>query len=652
MTASASDPASDPASEIELAPAEVDVEKLADGGRILRSPRPLPAYEPHLGVLLRRGAERHPERLLLAERQGEDWRRVGWGEALAAAEAVGQALLERGLGPEKPVLVLSGNSIDHALLMLGAFLAGVPVAPVSPAYSLLSGDYAKVHHIVRLVEPGLVFVENPAAFAGVLQALDFSHCGLVTSGAAAGEALPPGLVSESFADLLAVRPGAALRRAEAGVGPDSVAKYLFTSGSTGIPKGVINTHRMLVANQQMIEECWPFVKKTPPVLVDWLPWNHTFGANHNFNLVLQQGGTLYIDAGKPKPGLFDETVRNLREISPTIYFNVPAGFSHLVAHLERDAALRENFFRRLQLVFYAAAALPQDVWEKLETLSERTLGRRVMLTSAWGSTETSPLATSAHFPSRRAGVIGLPPPGAEIKMVPAEDGKMELRVRGPMVFPGYLRQDALTHAAFDADGFYKIGDAGRFADPEDPARGLVFDGRVAEDFKLSTGTWVNAGQLRVEALAAVSPAFQDAVITGHGRDFVGLLAWLDVEACQRMTGLAAASAAELARHPLVRDHVSEGLTRFNAEAGGSSRRIERVLFLTTPPSIDDNEITDKGYINQSATLENRAAEVERLYAGAADILTLPLPRPSHGSCRRGAGSHVHGRRIARRQSRG
>lgn len=608
--------------DLSLAPPEVTVEPLDGGGLILRSPRSLDEHERSLSELLRHWATERPGRTFLAERDdrpgGDDWRQVSWGEALGAAEAIGQSLAERGLGPEKPVMILSGNSVDHALLMLGAHLAGVPVTPVSPAYSLMSSDHGKLHHIFGLVEPAMVFVEDPAPFAAALESLDLAGTVLVTKGEIPAGLTSTAATSTAFAELLKSKPGEALRRAEAKVGPESVAKYLFTSGSTDVPKGVVNTHGMLLANQQQIAQCWLFLADLDVVLLDWLPWNHTFGANHNFNLVLKHGGTLYIDGGKPTPGLIDTTVENLRRISPTIYFNVPAGFGQLLPFLEGDEALCESFFRRLQVIFYAGAALPQDLWQRLEKLSKRTLGRRVFMTSAWGSTETSPMATTVHFPIDRAGVIGLPPPGAEIKMVPA-GSKLELRVKGPMVTPGYLGDPEQTKAAFDEEGFYKIGDAGRLADPDDPSRGIVFNGRVAEDFKLTSGTWVNVGKLRVEVLASSSPVLQDAVVTGHDRDTVGLLAWLDLTACRELLGDADASPEEIARHPRIRAHLRQGLATHNAAAGGSSRRIERLLLLSEPPSIDRGEITDKGYINQRAVLEERAGLVEALYGEPADV---------------------------------
>ena len=635
---------------LELAPAAVDVEELAGGGMILRSPQPLLPYERHLGEMLERWARERPERTFLAERRtgddaegepAEGWREVSYARAHAVASAIGQSLIDRGLGPDRPLMILSGNSVDHALVTLGALVAGVPVAPVSPAYSLMSSDYGKLRHVFEVVRPAMLFVEQPATFLGALRSLDGSGAEIVTSG---DELIPPeggeqSRPSESsrqnilpdttpLTELERESPGAGLAAAAARVGPDTVAKILFTSGSTGTPKGVINTHRMLCSNQQMLEQCWPFLRRRPPVLVDWLPWNHTFGANHNFNLVLKQGGTLYIDGGKPAPGAIDETVRNLREISPTLYFNVPAGFAQLVPRLEGDEALRANFFRRLQLIFYAGAALPQDLWRRLEALSEGVLGHKVAMVSAWGSTETAPMATSVHFPVARAGVIGLPAPGVEIKMLPA-GAKLELRVKGPNVTPGYLHDDELTRSAFDDDGFYRIGDAGALVDPADPAKGLVFDGRVAENFKLTSGTWVHAGALRVEALAAAAPALQDAVVTGHDRDWIGLLAWPNVAACGALCAdpQAAGQPAEVARDAGVIQHVRRALARHNAANPGSSRRIRRVLLMADPPSIDADEVTDKGYVNQLATLERRAHLVERLYRPEPpdDVIVIAAP---------------------------
>jgi feruloyl-CoA synthase len=579
-----------------LAPPQIAAVPTEGGGMILRSEMPLEPYEPSLGVLLRHWAAQTPDHEFLAERAGDGWRTLTWAQADAAASSVAQALLDRRLGPERPLMILSGNSIDHALLMLGGFLAGVPVVPVSPAYSLMSADFGKVRHIAALVKPGLVYAHGEP-FARVLEAVEFGGAEIVAD---AGE-------------LLAATATGAVDDALARVGPDSLAKVLFTSGSTALPKGVLNTHRMLCANQQQLAQIWPFTGPMPPVLVDWLPWNHTFGGNHDFNLVLKRGGTLYIDGGRPAPALIPETVRNLTEIAPTIYFNVPAGYGALLPFLERDAALRARFFERLELIFYAAAALPQDLWERLEAVAIAERGEPVRMTSSWGLTETAPLATSAHFPIDRAGVIGVPVPGVELKLEPVE-GKLEMRVKGPNVTPGYFGEPELTAEAFDADGWYRTGDAGRLADPEDPNAGLVFDGRVVEDFKLTTGTFVSVGNLRVAVLAAASPLLMDAVVCGHDRDCVGLLAWLNLGSARELAGAPDASPEELVNDPAVAAFVRERLAAHNAANPASSTCVRRVVLLAEPPSLDANEITDKGYVNQRAALARRAAEVEALFA--------------------------------------
>jgi feruloyl-CoA synthase len=570
-----------------FAPAEVDLEKRADGALILRSPQKLGPYSRCITEWLVQWSDREPARIFLAQRKGEAWRRISYREAYGAVRRIGQALLERGLGAEKPVAILSDNGIDHALLALGAMHVGVPALPISPAYSMMSKDFGKLKAIFELAKPGLVYAAEPDKFGSALEAVKAK--------------------STPVAELLETNPGSTLEREHRKVGPDTVAKILFTSGSTGIPKGVVNTHRMLCANQQMLAQAWPFVQEKPPVLVDWLPWNHTFGGNHNFNLVLRNGGTLYIDGGKPVPGLAETTVRNLKEIAPSLYFNVPRGYDLLLPFLERDAELRRNFFRELQVVFYAAAALPQNLWDRLLRLArEEKRGGELAMLSAWGSTETSPLATSVHFAMDRPGVIGLPVAGCELKLTPF-GGKLEARVRGPNVTPGYYRRPDLTAAAFDEEGFYRIGDAVKLLDPGEPAKGIVFDGRVAEDFKLSSGTWVNVGMVRVKLIAAADPIVQDAVITGHDRAEVGALVFLS-------------AAAKDLRAEEIRSRLSASLIRLTAE-GGSSMHPVRLIVLGEPASIDANEITDKGYVNQRAVLERRAALVERLYAGGEGVIT-------------------------------
>lgn len=565
--------------KLRLAPAAVNVERRGEN-IYLRSPQKLAPYARCVTEWLVRWSDKAPERTFLAERKGERWRKLSYREAYGAARRIGQALLERGLNAERPVAILSDNGIEHALLALGAMHVGIPAAPISPAYSLMSQDHAKLKSIFELLKPGLVFAADAAKFAPALAAV--------------------GAQSTPVSELLETNPGSILEREHAKVRPETVAKILFTSGSTGTPKGVPNTHGMLCANQQQLAQCWPFVEDRPPVVVDWLPWNHTFGGNHNFNLILRNGGTLYIDGGKPLPGLVETTVKNLAEVSPTLYFNVPRGYELLLPYLERDEKLRQSFFRELDVLFYAAASLPQNLWDRLKSLG----GPRLAFLSAWGSTETSPLATSVHFHMDRPGVIGLPIPECELKLVPSA-GKLEVRVRGPNVMAGYHKRADLTREAFDEEGFYRIGDAVKFADSDEPAKGIVFDGRVAEDFKLTSGTWVNVGALRVKLIAAADPLIQDAVITGHGRHEIGALVFLSAAAKDQ---------------PDVRERLQAALAKL-AAAGGSSMHPRRLLVMTEPPSIDANEITDKGYINQRAVLERRAALVEQLYADGEGVIT-------------------------------
>ncbi|MEA2935499.1 MAG: feruloyl-CoA synthase, partial [Variibacter sp.] len=538
-----------PLREIAYAPVDIACERRLNGELLLSSRDPLGDYEQSVARMFRDAVDRAPNRTFVAERTPDGgWRKLTYAEARKQADAVAQAFIDRGLSAERPPMVLSGNSIDHAVLMLAAFTAGIPIAPVSVAYSLQSQDHAKLKFIADLLTPGLVYVSDTGPFAKALAALDRPDLEIVAS--ANGGALPR---VTSFAQLAATQVTDAVEHAVAATYGDTLAKFLFTSGSTGLPKGVINTHRMLTSNQQAVVQTWPFLQDDELVLVDWLPWNHTFAGNHNFNLVMRTAGTLYLDAGKPLPDLVKETVRNLTEISPTIYLSVPAGYAALLPHLEQNEVLARSFFRKLRLIFYAGAALPQDLWERLDAIALRTTGQRIPMTSSWGSTETAPMATAGHFLLERAGNIGVPAPGTDIKLVPTGD-KLEVRVRGPNVTPGYWRQPELTAAAFDEEGFYRIGDAMRFADPDDPNRGLMFDGRLAEDFKLTTGTFVHPGPLRIGVLAAASPALQDAIVAGDGRDCVCLLAWLSAAGCQKLVGSSEPqSLAEFAAHPRVRE---------------------------------------------------------------------------------------------------
>jgi len=609
--------ASAPHRPIAFGPAQVTRTTDADGTIRLACSMPLGEYDPSLARLFRRSVEAQPGRTFLQERAGNEWRKLTYEDARKTVDALAAALIERGLSVERPVMILSANSIEHALLKLACHTAGVPVTPVSVAYSLQSQDFAKLKYIAELLAPGLIYVADTAPFAKALAAIQ-SNAEIVASRDGAN------LNATRFEDLARTSAGAAVDKSAASSGANTIAKILFTSGSTGSPKGVVNTHGMLTANQQQLAQCWPFLAEQPLTLVDWLPWNHTFGGNHNFNMVLHHAGTLVIDGGRPLPAMVGETARNLTEISPTMYFSVPAGYAALLPYLERDQDLARAFFKNLRLIFYAAAALPQDLWERLEAVSMRTTGQRVAMSSSWGTTETAPLATAAHFRLERAGNIGLPVPGAEIKLVPSGD-KLEIRVRGPNVTPGYWKRPDLTKAAFDAEGFYMPGDAVRLVDDGDASRGILFDGRLAEDFKLMTGTWVNGGALRVGALAACSPVLQDAVVAGADREFVGLLCWLNVSGCQKLIGDAAPSTLpDLAQHPAVREHVRKSLAQWNAEHPASSQRIARAILLPDAPSIDAGEITDKGYINQRLALAHRATDVERLFASVPDAGTISI----------------------------
>lgn len=594
----------------------VDVEKRDDGTTILRCPEPLASVPTSLVAVLRDRAAAHPDRDFLCERdESGAWRRLTYAQLLEGANAVAQALLDGGYGPSRPLAILSDNSINQAIMMFGAMTVGIPAMPVSPAYSLMSQDHEKLNIVIGHNDPAVIFVDNPAPFMKALASIDLSGRTLIVGRACDG--LEDAVL---LADWLAVAPGPAVDAAAAGIGLDTIGKILLTSGSTGMPKGVLNSHRMMVSNQVSMAQVCPFLRDEPPVFVDWLPWNHTFGGNYNFNMALYNGGTLYIDEGRPVPGRIEATIANLKEISPTLYLNVPRGFDLLLPLLEADDEARDGLFRNLKILFFAGAALPKNVWDRLDRLAIAVKGESVPITTSLGSTETAPAATFMTWVPKSAGNIGVPLPGNELKLVPNGD-KLEIRMRGPIITPGYYKQDDLTVKAFDEEQFFRIGDAGKFEDEADPAEGVVFDGRVAENFKLLSGTWVHAGQLRLQAIAAAAPVIQDAVVTGQDQDDVGLLAFISVDGCRSLAG-DDFSPEELAIHPKVQECLNAGLAAHNAENPGSSTRIKRVLLMTEPPQIDASEITDKGYINQRAVLTRRSALVERLYTGDGDDIVV------------------------------
>jgi len=601
-----------------FAPPAVDVLQHPDGTLLLRSRQSLKLYERCIGEYLQHWARSAPARPFLMERgPAGTWRGVTYREALEQVRRIGTWLLARNLSAERPVVVLSENSVEHGLLLLACLYVGVPIAPISPAYALLSQDFGKLTRIVETLRPGVIYVSDQARFGPALAAVRGLHDAVVVAGGS------PEHDAISFDSLRAKVDLAAVGDAFAGISPDTIAKFLFTSGSTDEPKAVINTHRMLCANQQAIRQLWPFLEE-PPVLVDWLPWHHTFGGNHNFNLTLCNGGTLYIDAGRPVPGQFETTLENLREIAPTVVFNVPRAYDLLATALRGDTDLRKRFFGNVRLLFYAAAALPQHVWDGLKSLAQETLGREVPMVSSWGLTETAPAATSCHYRAERAGVVGLPIPGCELKLV-ATGETLEARVRGPHVTPGYWKQPQLTAESFDEEGFFRTGDAMRFVDVDRPERGLFFDGRLGENFKLSTGTWVHVCVLRLKALAALAAVAQDLVVTGHDRHEIGLLVIPNLSACRSLAALGEdAAPADVIAHPAVRAQLAAGLAALAHSRSGSSTHAARALLLLEPPSIDAGEITDKGYINQRAVLTRRAALVERLHAVPTDpdVVTL------------------------------
>lgn len=590
---------------VELGPQDVTLDRHKNGIIYAKSPHPLENVPRTITTPLLKWAKETPDAIVVARRGADgDWRKLTYAQFFARVEQIGAALLARGLSEERPVAILSGNSIEHLLLLVACMHVGVPVAPISTAYSLVSSDYGKLRYVLDLLTPGLIFADDGAAYGKAIRTVaPKAEIVTLTGGADLG--------ATAFAALSLDAPEK-VAAAHAAVGPDTIAKVLFTSGSTGMPKGVVNSQRMICADIAQAAFAMAEINK-PQVLVDWLPWNHTFGSNQNIHLTLFSGGSLYIDDGKPTPGGFEATIRNLKEIAPTCYFNVPKGFELLAHRLAEDEQLRKNFFSRVKFFMYAGASLPQHVWDALERLAYETIGEKIRIVTGLGATETGPSVTFVTRGEVKAGMIGNPIPGCEIKLVP-NVGKLELRVRGPNITPGYWRQPDATAAAFDEEGFYKMGDAIRFVDVDNPQRGFAFDGRVSEDFKLMTGTWVSVGNLRASMIATFAPFLRDAVVAGHDREELTAILLLDPDGCRaKFSDLANSEPATLAAHAGLRTALAEKLKLFQSKSTGSSTRVSRIVVLDEHPSIDHGEVTDKGSINQRAALAHRAYLVQELY---------------------------------------
>ncbi|HXW63230.1 MAG TPA: feruloyl-CoA synthase [Candidatus Acidoferrales bacterium] len=607
---------------VRLRTSGASIERRGDGAILVRPDEPLGTYPRILTTRLLHWARVAPDRALAAKRRADgEWRYLTYGEALQKVYSLGQAFLDRKLSVNRPVAILSENDLEHLLLMFAGLHVGVPTASIAPPYSLVSTDFAKLRHVMKILTPGMVFASNGDRYRRAIEATVDPGMEVVFR-----EQTIPGRRVTSFDALAATRPTSAVDQAHAAIRPDDIAKFLFSSGSTGLPKAVINTHRMICSNQQMILQGFPFLNEEPPVVVDWMPWNHTAGGNHNTGMTLYNGGTLYIDDGRPTAAGIAATVRNLREVAPTIYFNMPRGYDELLKHFRSDAQLRNNFFSRVKFMFYAGAALSQALWDSYRELMMEACGERIMMATGLGATETSPMALQCTWDTEHSGVIGIPMPGVEAKLV-AHGSKTEIRVKGPNVTPGYWKEPELTRRAFDEEGYYRFGDAVRFLDPEDVNKGLIFDGRLAEDFKLSSGTFVNVGPLRNKIIHWFAPYVADVVIAGHDRNYLAALLFPNLEAFRTLVPelREPASPSVILGHETVRRKIATLLQSFALQATGNSNRIERAIVLEEPPSLDAGEITDKGSLNQRAVLDHRASLVEQLYAPDPPLRVLTIP---------------------------
>ncbi len=589
----------------EFQPHSATREDRADGTILLRSTGQLGPVVETTGEWLHRWALDAPDRVFIAERSGGGWREETYQTTAQKVQALASSLLARGLNAETPILIMSGNGVDHSLIALAAQYIGVPIVPIAEQYSLIPGAYGRLIEVIELVRPKLAFVDDAERYHAAL-ALD------ALAGIEVVSSRPGSQCATSLDQLLKADPSTKVEEAHAGIGPDTIAKILMTSGSTSSPKGVLTTHRMMCVNQTQLADALPFLRKRPPRIVDWLPWNHVFGGSHNFNMMLANGGSLYIDDGKPLKGQFDRTLENLSMMTGTLLFNVPIGFSMLLGALQKDAVLRQRFFEDLDLIFYAGASLPQDVWEGFEKMALEIKGEVPLMTSSWGLTETAPAAVLQQEPTPSSGVVGVPLNGVTVKLVPDDDMRCEVRVKGPNVMPGYFNAPDKTRECFDEEGFFITGDAMTFVDRHDMNKGLRFDGRISEDFKLLTGTWVRATALRTEMLACLAPLAGDVVITGHDRNEIGVLVFPNREAMAQ-AGFADQSDAGAMICPKLLHELGRRLKKRAAQHAGSSTKVGRALVLAEPASLSDGEMTAKGNLNFSKVLARRAALLERLY---------------------------------------